>query len=338
MNEPSPELLAKIGDATFRKTAEISLRHAELNRASVKKTIADVVPDDDFPAAVVVSGGPSIHRRKPLETLTRVGFGGPVVACDGALGNCLRHGIVPRYVLSVDPHPDRIVRWFGDTKLEQRPADDYFRRQDLDESHVENERRANRELIELVNRHGKGIRAILATSVHPDIPERCREAGMEIYWWNPVLDDYHAPDSVTRRLYEMNKAPCMVTGGNVGASSFVFAYSVLRKKAIGLLGMDFSYAPGTPLERTQYYDIIKELYPEDPEKAYISIFNPYLNETWMTDPAYYWYRQSFLKLAEEIDDDVAIHNCSEGGVLFGQRVHFTPFEQFLSKFRATARA
>ena len=338
MNEPSPALLQKIGDATFRKTADISLTHARLNLPYIKKTIAHLVPDDDFPAAIVVSGGPTIHRRKPLDVLKRVGFGGPVIACDGALGNCLRHGIVPRYVVSVDPHPDRIVRWFGDTKLEQRPVDDYFRRQDLDEAHVENERRANRELIGLVNKHGKSIRAILATSIHPDIAERCLEAGMEIYWWNPILDDYHAADSMTRKLYDMNKVPCMVTGGNVGASSFVFAYTVLQKKVIGLLGMDFSYAPDTPLRRTQYYDIIKELYPEAPEKAYIEIFNPHLNETWRTDPAYYWYRQSFLKLVENVDDDVAVHNCSEGGVLFGQRIHFTPFEQFLSKFRAPAGA
>ena len=161
---------------------------------------------------------------------------------------------------------------------------------------------------------------------------------MEIYWWNPILDDTASPDSATRKLYAINKAPCMVTGGNVGASSFSFAYSILRKKAIGLLGMDFSYAPGTPLERTQYYDIIKDLYPEDPAKAYIEIFNPHIEETWFTDPAYYWYRQSFLQLAENIDDDVAIHNCSEGGVLFGQRIHFTPFERFLNMFAAPARA
>lgn len=338
MNEPSPEFLEKIGAATFRKTAEISLRHAELNAAGIQKTIADLEPDDEFPAAIVVSGGPSIHRRKPLTALAREGFAGPVIACDGALGNCLRNGVVPRYVVSVDPHPDRIVRWFGDTKLSQREADDYFRRQDLDESHAEDELRANDELIALVNKHGRSIRAVLATSVSPDIPARCREAGMEIYWWNPILDDYNAPDSMTRRLYDMNGVPCMVTGGNVGASSFVFAYTALRMKAIALLGMDFSYAPDLPLERTQYYDIIKELYPDAPEKAFISIFNPYLEETWFTDPAYYWYRENFLRLVAEIDEDVAVHNCSEGGILFGQRVHFTPFSQFLAKFGAPVRS
>lgn len=336
MNEPSPELLEKIGEATFRKTAAISLQHAELNSKLGGKTIADLAADDDFPAAVVVSGGPSIHRRKPLDLMKRLGFKGPVVACDGALGNCLRNGITPRYVVSVDPHPYRIVRWFGDTKFDSRPLDDYFRRQDLDEAHVENERRANRETIELVNRHGKNIRAILATSVHPDIAERCREAGMEIYWWNPVLDDYHAPDSITRKMYDLNKAPCMVTGGNVGASSFVFAHTVLQKAHIALLGMDFSYAPGTALERTQYFDIVKNLYPDNPEKIYIQVHNPHLGDTWFTDPAYYWYRQSFLDLVSRLDPETTVYNCSEGGILFGDRINFIPFEQFLDRFNKAA--
>lgn len=338
MNELSASQLDEIAQATFRKTAAISLEHARRNQPYIKKTVLDIpVGAEDFPSAVVVSGGPSIKRNDPLQLVKKVGFDGAVVACDGALGYCLRSGVVPQYVLSVDPHPDRIVRWFGDTKLSKRQPDSYFRNQDLDERHVEDELRANEELIRLVNKHGRQMRAILATSVSPDIAERCLEAGMEIYWWNPIFDDYDAPDSLTRRLYDLNKAPCLVTGGNVGASSFSFAYAVLRKKVIGLLGMDFSYAPGTPLSKTQYYDVIKELYPDSPEQAYIQIFNPYLGDTWFTDPAYYWYRQSFLKLVEAIDDDVAVHNCTEGGILFGQRVHFTPFEQFLRKFGAAAK-
>lgn len=336
MKELSQPELDAIASATFRKTAEIGYTHALANQPFVKNTVADLVdPKRDFPAAVVVSGGPTIHLRDPLGKLKKRGFEGAVVSCDGALGNCLRNGIVPDYVVCVDPHPHRIVRWFGDTKIDQRPPDDYYKNQDLDETVARDNRRANTELIKLVNEHGHKIKAILATSVSPDITARCLEAGMEIYWWNPIYDDYEKPGSLTRKLYDLNKVPCLVTGGNVGASSFSFAYAVLRKKVIGLLGMDFSYAPGTPLLRTQYYDVIKELY-KDPKDAYIEMFNPYLKETWFTDPAYYWYRQCFLKLIEAIDDDVAVHNCSEGGILFGQRVHWTPFDQFLTKFRGPA--
>lgn len=328
MNELAEHELEAIAQATFRKTVAISLKHARLNRRFVKRTVADLPPQPGSPA-IVVSGGPSIHLRKPLDVLARRGFSGQVIACDGALGNCLRHGIVPDYVVCVDPHPDRIVRWFGDTKLAQRPADDYFKNQDLDEALRANELKANEEMIRLVNASGPRIKAILATGISPDIPERCLEAGMEIYWWNPIVDDTDKEDSATRELYRINPAPCLVTGGNVGASSWAFAYAVLRKKVIGLLGMDFSYAPGTPLHRTQYYEHIKELYPNDPERAFIKIFNPHLNETWFTDPAYYWYRQSFLTMVQDIEPDVEVHNCSEGGVLFGRNIRFTPFERFL---------
>jgi len=340
VKELSQQELDALAAATYRKTADIGFAHAEKNLPFIMKTVADVPVDDGFPAAIVVSGGPTIHLRDPIGKLKKHGFNGAIVSCDGALGNCLRNDIIPNYVVCVDPHPHRIVRWFGDTKIDQRPPDDYYKNQDLDETVARDNRRANTELIKLVNRHGKKIKAILATSVSPDITERCLEAGMEIYWWNPIYDDYHDPKSLTSRLYDMNKAPCLVTGGNVGASSFSFAYAVLRKKVIGLLGMDFSYAPGTPLIRTQYYDVIsemKELYP-NPEDAYIKIYNPHLDETWFTDPAYYWYRTCFLKLIDAIDDDTAVHNCSEGGILFGEKVHFTPFEQFLKKFSAAPRS
>lgn len=337
MDELSQTQLDDIAAATFRKTADIGYKHALANQPFIKKTIADIAPSAS-PASLVISGGPSLHLKNPAATIKKMGFGGELVTCDGSLGYCLRNDLIPDYVVSVDPHPDRIVRWFGDTKLASRAPDDYFKNQDLDETVARDNINANNELIKLVNKHGKKIKAILATSVCPDITERCTEAGMEIYWWNPIYDDYDKPDSLTRKLYNLNKAPCLVTGGNVGASSWAFSYAVLQKKAIGLLGMDFSYAPGTPLHRTQYYDVIKELYPDNPENTYIKIYNPHLKDTWYTDPAYFWYRQSFLKLVAETDADVEVHNCSEGGILFGERIHFTALKDFLAKFKTAEPA
>src|SRR5437667_142594 len=79
------------------------------------------------------------------------------------------------------------------------------------------------------------------------------EAGMELYWWNPLYDDYDAPHSHSRRVQELTNVPCMVTGGNVGSSAFVFAAAVLRASKVALVGFDMSYAPGTPALNTQYY-------------------------------------------------------------------------------------
>ena len=330
MDPLSPEQLQKVADATFRKTAEIGLKHAQLNKRWVKKSVKDIVDTAPSAPALVVSAGPSLHRAKPIETLKRVGHEGlTIVSCDGALGFLLRNGIVPDYVVSVDPHPDRIVRWFGDTKLGQRAPDDYFRNQDLDPKVGENERRYNDELIKLVNKHGPKMKAILSTSVAPDVSERCVESGMDVYWWNPLYDDPDAPDSFTRKINAVNKLPCLVTGGNVGSSSWVFSAAILKRRRIGLIGMDLSYAPETPLRMTQYYDVISQLYPDNPEEGYIKVHNPHLGKTWYTDPTYYWYRNCFLQMAENAPEGIETINCTEGGILFGERIGWSTLEGFL---------
>ncbi len=40
------------------------------------------------------------------------------------------------------------------------------------------------------------------------------------------MDDPTQTGSLTRRLYEMNKLPCMNTGGNVGTTAWIFANSI----------------------------------------------------------------------------------------------------------------
>jgi len=105
--------------------------------------------------------------------------------------------------------PTRVARWFGDPELEFRPDDDYFRRQDLDPYLGVNEYVRNRELIELVNRYGPSVKAVLATSVAPNVTRRVLEAGMAIYWWNPLYDDYDESGSYSRRVHELTGVPCM---------------------------------------------------------------------------------------------------------------------------------
>ena len=149
-----------------------------------------------------------------------------------------------------------------------------------------------------------------------------------VYWWNPLMDDVEQGDSFTRKLYQQNRVPCMVSGGNVGAAAWVVASQVLQAREIAVVGMDFSYAPGTPIERTQYYKELTELLGERAHEAIIPVENPHLNETWLTDPAYYWYRQSFLELAARASS--VTYNCTEGGILFGESVRWMPLREFLA--------
>jgi hypothetical protein len=265
-----------------------------------------------------------------LETLKKKGFKGYIISADGSMGHCLRNGIVPDFVVTVDPDPHRIIRWFGDPRLSQRPEDDYFERQDLDPALNTDQIARNEELIELVNLFGPKIRLIISTSSSPEIAQRCISAGMELYWWNPLYDDYDNPESVTRRIYKMNKVPCMVTGGNVGASAWVFAHTILKSPAVILTGMDCSYPPGTQVRNTQYYEHLLELFPDNPEAGLVKIYNPYLNETWITDPGYFWYAQIFKQMAPHAP--CITYNCTEGGILFGQGIEFARLADVLDYF------
>lgn len=317
--------------ATFERVAGIGLANAERNRPRILRSVLELAETllgtgDD---AIVVGAGPSLQRRHSLERLHVSGFAGAVVATDGALGACLRAGVVPHVVVSVDPHPERIVRWFGDPALTAAPADDYFRRQEMDPVHRADELAANRALLKLVDTYGPKIKVAAATSAAPDVVERCAQAGMDIYWWNPMYDDYDKPGSLSRRLWEMNGLPCLNGGGNVGSAAWVLTHAVLGKRRIGLVGMDFGYAPGTPYEKTQYYPELVQVLGNRFAEAYTHVPNPYVGETWFCDPAYLWFRDVFLSTAREADCET--FNCTEGGILFGDGIDFVPLDAFLGR-------
>lgn len=329
MSDLGRRIARALEGATFERIATAGLANAELNQSRIARSVLDLArePLGESDAALVVAAGPSLRRRRSLERLRTSGFRGTIVAADGALGACLRAGVVPHVVVSVDPHAGRIVRWFGDPSLTSMPADDYFRRQEMDAAHAEDELGANRALVELVNRHGPGIRAAVSTSAAPEVTARCEQAGMALYWWNPMYDDYEAADSLSRRLHRMNGLPCINGGGNVGTAAWVLAHAVLGKRRVGIVGMDFSYTPDTPYEKTQYYPELVELFGDGFKDAFIHMENPALGETWFTDPAYYWYREVFLQMAGEAGCET--YNCTEGGLLFGPGVRTIPLEEFV---------
>lgn len=321
-------IASRLASATFERVAELGLANAELNGVRVRHSLLDLAdgPLGSSESAVVIGAGPSLSRRQSVERLARSGFGGTIVATDGALGAALRGGVVPHVVVSVDPHPARIVRWFGDPALVAPPADDYFRRQEMDPPHASDELGANAALVALVDAQGPRIRAALATSVAPAVADRCEKAGMTLFWWNPLYDDYERPESVSRRLHEANGLPCLNGGGNVGTSAWVIAHAVLRKRRVALLGFDLSYPPEQPPSRTQYYPELRELLGDRFEEAFIHLENPD-GEVWFCDPAYYWFRQVFLEMAKEADCETV--NCTEGGLLFGPGIARASLEGFV---------
>jgi hypothetical protein len=323
-----------IGRATFAKTAPVGVKNAERNLPYIEKSVADIAAPlgsgRASESALVISAGPSLHHRRSVATVRESGYKGTCIAVDGSLGHCLRNGVVPDYVITLDPHAERILRWFGNPHLATRVEDDYFRRQDLDPAFHHREHELNLELIELVNRHGPDLKLVVATCVDPAVAERCLDAGMELYWWNPIYDDYDDPQSITRQVFDLTGVPCMVTGGNCGTAAWVFAHAILGKRHVGLAGMDLGYRPGTPLLNTQYFYELREILGDKVSDAYIPVHNPYVDEEWFTDPTYYWYRSCFLSLVR--DAPCTTYNCTEGGTVFGEGVHVRPLSDFLAEF------
>lgn len=327
------EQFKMLSEATLKKTAALGLKHAKENLPFLNKTIRDLqkeLKNEPKKPGLIVSGGPSLHKKKSIEVIRQSGFKGYIVSADGSFGHCLRNGLVPDFVVTVDPDPHRIIRWFGDPRLSERPVDDYFRRQDLDPALNKDEIERNEELLNLVNKYGPQVKLIISTSVSPEITQRCLDAGMKLYWWNPLYDDYDNPESVSKKVFKLNKVPCMVTGGNVGTSAWVFAQSILQCPQVLLVGMDCSYPPGTKVENTQYYEHLKEIFPENPTEGLVNIFNPHLQETWTTDPGYYWYAQIFLQLAKMAPGKT--YNCTEGGILFGECIEFAQLSEVLTLY------
>jgi hypothetical protein len=282
-------------------------------------------------SAIVVAAGPSIKRRDPINAIKASGYKGAIIATESAMYYCLRNGVVPDLTVTVDPFPTRIDRWFGDPNLTEEilAKDDYYRRQDMDESFVD-EMRTNAEILELLDRHGREMRIALSTGSSEPVVRRAIDTGMKIFWWNPMLDDPDGPDSLTRDLYRLNDVPCVNAGGNVGTTCWMMADAVLGKRHVALTGVDFAYYDGTPYSSTQYYheaiDLVGE---ENLDSVFIRIHNPYTKSWFFTDPAYMWYRESFLELAA--DADCVTCNCTEGGILFDDNVEFAPLAEFLKR-------
>src|SRR5881409_3110238 len=169
------QIASRLKEATFERVVAAGLSNAEINGPRIQRSVLELsrLRLGAGDSAIVVGAGPSLRRRRSLERLRASGFAGTVVVADGALGACLRAGVVPHVVVSVDPHPERIVRWFGNPALTAAPADDYFRRQEMDAEHRRDELGANRAVVDLVNAFGPKIKVAAATSAAPAVVERC---------------------------------------------------------------------------------------------------------------------------------------------------------------------
>ena len=311
------ELVNEITKRGYEWHRERIVENTRLNAPYIKKSVRDISPDPS--PVLIVSAGPSLYRENVLKRIYGQ-FKGTIIATDGAYVQCLRAGIVPNYVVTLDPHPTRMVRWFGDPEYERNSdGDDYFNRQDLDIAFRENAAEENAKNIALVDRYK--VPLVIGTTAPQNVV--ARTADFDRYWFAPLVDS-PSKDGLTREMVRLSGVPAMNTGGTVGTAAWVFAHAYLKAPYIGVVGMDFGYYMDTPFDKTQSYHMLKDY-------QNISEFYPHYTGPWgetYTDPSYWWYRENFLDLLKA--NRARIINASGAGLLFGEGVGCMELEQWLA--------
>ena len=294
------------------------LKNSRANIPWIERSIKSVRPDER--RCLIVSAGPSLYRENILQRVAdsfdeESDF--TIIATDGAYLQCLRHHILPDWVVTIDPHPTRIVRWFGDPDFEEHARnDDYFTRQDLDIEFRKNSAAENAKNIRTVDENP--TRLAICTAAPANVVARTRK--MARFWFAPLVDS-PAERGLTWELVRATGCPALTTGGTVGTAAWAFAYQVLRSRDIAVVGMDMGYYEDTELTKTQSWHMLKG----DP------LMYPRERGPWgwaFTDPTYFWYRQNFRELIETAG--AKITNCSEAGLLYGQGIECMGLDEWLA--------
>ena len=321
----------KIATVTFNKIIPEVKRNVfyNFNFSHIGKSVAEL-RDFNFNSknAIVIGGGPSLRRNDQIKVLKKYAKKFIIISCDGSLFYLLSNGIIPDLVVTLDPHPTRIVRWFGDKNLTKKKLkkDNYFARQDI-EKKFNDEIKSNNEIIRLFDKNCKKLKIALCTSSPKSVVDRLIKSKTKIFWWNPFLDDPNKNNSLTKKIYKMNKFPIINTGGNVGAAAWMLADSLFNCKKIALLGMDFSYYLDTPISATQYYDVLEKVFKKENVKYFFSkIYNPNLNKYFYSDHVYMWYKKCLLEMINNTKSKTT--NCTGGGILFGKMIRWTQLSEF----------
>lgn len=322
MNDAFLRLVADIPRLGVDWHREAILRNSAMNGRYAEPTVREIAPTGGD--VLIVSAGPSLYRREHLARIKALPERPTIVAIDGSMVAALRADIVPDFVLTLDPHPTRIVRWFGDPDIERHMAgDDYFERQDLDEAFRLDAIARNIENTALVDFYAERMRLVIASTAPESVVARTRK--FRRYWFAPLVDNPRTEGSLTRAMCSHARLPAMNTGGTVGTAAVIFAHQVLKARRIAVIGMDLGYAADTPLERTQSWNMLKDR--KDVADMYPRVQHPQFGECF-TDATYAWYKQNLLALLKA--GGFGITNCTEGGALFGPRVECMGLEAWLN--------
>ena len=269
-------------------------------------------------AALVVGAGPSLVANKHLELLNDWACDDihnrgllTIFATDRVLVPFVKQtNIVPDYVVTVDGNSEKIARFYDDPSVkaavsEYRP------------------------------------KAVLAATVSPNVVAVCKKNSLPIYWFVAMLDQFNLTNNITRLMHFMTGATAVNCGGNSGSSAWALA-NYLEAPEIALIGLDYGYLKGTPIEQTAYYETLKDK-AADPTAIFALYFdhhNPDFNIDCYSDIMFGHYKEAFLNmlgLASLSRPSLRTVNCTEGGILHGAGLKGMKFKDWLNSLERQER-
>lgn len=265
--------------------------------------------------AIVIGRGPSLKKHNHLEKLKSSNFKGAIVCTDGALITALKAGITPEkfpkfYVVTVDPRTETI-KFYND---------------------------------KIINKYGKKIKGIFSTVSNPETVKKAREAGIKICWFHSLVDYNEGEKSfnqisalMTRAKNHENGLPAIQTGGNVGTSAWFICWKVLNCKTVVLIGINHGWEDTDSWETIMTHNGMCKRIEIDKnsktfEMLFPRIFNPDFQSYCILDPIFQYYSLGLKEFISRSPDWLKTINATEGGSIFGKRIHSMKLERFLTKF------
>lgn len=264
-------------------------------------------------SSLVIGRGPSIKKNNHLEVIAQSNFKGAIICADGNLSNILKAGITPDkfnlFVVTIDA-------------------------QENQKKFYENE---------IVKKFGKKIKCIFSTTAHPNAYLAAKNSGLEVYWIHTLFDFEEGKKSfnqiqgiMSKSQNKMKKIPAIQTGANVGTSSWVIAWSILKCNHVGLIGLDFGYDDNTSWDEIRYHgypiptniDKNTEIF----KRAYATTYNPDFDCNCKQDPLFQYYCNALKDFIQKTQHKIKTINATEGGALFGDGIYCTSLKNFLKDY------
>lgn len=253
--------------------------------------------------AIVIGAGPSLYKYNHLELLAQSTFykqrAGPVLTTSHTLKDCLEAGIIPDYMILLDPEPLML-------------------------SHIDHE---------IIDKYADKITAIFAITAHPTVLKRWK--GKRLFFL-PGISEATIPNvqavisSFFPMLNEMNGL------ANAGTFSWSIA-KFLGCNTIVLIGMDHGFLADTPVEETPYYSIFEQSFKTREEiiqNCYRFHTHSFFKTNSYTDVVYGNFAKNTVAIAKIANKQKGIitKNCTGGGIIDNSAIENQWFEDFLREW------